>query len=236
MILYICMRVFYIIMKNNLSLQALKKVLAGFVAIGLLLFLPAGTLHYWNAWLFMAVLFFPMILLGIFMLFKSPDLLSKRLDAKEKEMEQKWVVASSGIMFVAAFVVAGLNLRYSWHILPDYIIWIAAILFLLSYVMYAEVIRENTFLSRTIEVQENQKVIDTGLYGVVRHPMYSVTLILFLSIPLILGSLISFVIMLVYIPIITVRMNNEEKVLEEGLEGYKEYKNKVRYKVIPFVW
>ena len=147
------MRVFYIIMKNNLSLQALKKALAGFVAIGLLLFLSAGTLHYWNAWLFMAVLFFPMILLGIFMLFKSPDLLSKRLDAKEKEKVQKWVVALSGIMFVAAFVVAGLNFRYSWHILPDYIIWIAATLFLLSYMMYAEVIRENTFLSRTIEAK-----------------------------------------------------------------------------------
>ena len=224
------------IMKNNLSLRALKKTLAGFIAIGLLLFLPAGTLHYWNAWLLMAVLFVPMMILGIFMLLKSPDLLSKRLDAKEKEMEQKWVVALSGIMFVMAFVVAGLNFRYSWHILPDYVVWIAVALFLLSYMMYAEVIRENAFLSRTIEVQENQKVIDTGLYGIVRHPMYSATLILFLSIPLILGSLISFVIMLAYIPIIAIRMNNEEKVLEEGLEGYKEYKQKVRYKVIPFVW
>lgn len=223
-------------MKNNLLLQALKKTLAGFVAVGLLLFLPAGTLYYWNAWIFMAVLFVPMFVLGIVMFFKSPDLLAKRLDAKEKEMEQKWVVALSGIMFVVAFVVAGLNFRYSWHILPVYIIWISAAVFLLSYMMYAEVIRENAFLSRTIEVQENQKVIDTGLYGIVRHPMYSATLILFLSIPLILGSLISFVIMLMYIPIIAVRMSNEEKVLEEGLDGYKEYKQKVRYKVIPFVW
>ena len=223
-------------MKNNLLLQALKKTLAGFIAIGLLLFLPAGTLHYWNAWILMAVLFVPMFVLGIVMFFKSPDLLAKRLDAKEKEMEQKWVVALSGIMFVVAFVVAGLNFRYSWHILPDYVVWIAVALFLLSYMMYAEVIRENAFLSRTIEVQENQKVIDTGLYGIVRHPMYSATLILFLSIPLILGSLISFVIMLTYIPIIAIRMNNEEKVLEEGLNGYMEYKQKVRYKVIPFVW
>ena len=223
-------------MKNNLFLQALKKIIAGFVAIGLLLYLPAGTLHYWNAWLFVAVLFVPMIFLGIVMLFKSPKLLEKRLDAKEKVNEQKWVVALSGIMFVAAFVVAGLNFRFSWHTLPDYLIWSGASIFLLSYLIYAEVMRENAFLSRTIEIQESQKVIDTGLYGIVRHPMYSATLIMFLSIPLILGSIISFAIMLAYIPIIAVRMNSEEKVLEEGLEGYKEYKQKVKYKVIPFIW
>ena len=223
-------------MKNNLFLQALKKIIAGFVAIGVLLFLPAGTLHYWNACLFVAVLFIPMLFLGIVMLFKSPKLLEKRLDAKEKVNEQKWVVALSGIMFVAAFVVAGLNFRYSWHSLSDYVIWIGVSVFLLSYLIYAEVMRENAFLSRTIEIQENQKVIDTGLYGVVRHPMYSATLLMFLSIPLILGSIISFAIMLAYIPIIAVRMNNEEKVLEEGLKGYREYKQKVRYKVIPFVW
>lgn len=223
-------------MKNNLFLQALKKIIAGFVAIGVLLFLPAGTLHYWNAWLFVAVLFVLMIFLGIVMLFKSPKLLEKRLDAKEKVNEQKWVVAMSGIMFIAAFVVAGLNFRYSWHSLPDYVIWSGTVIFLLSYLMYAEVMRENAFLSRTIEIQENQKVIDTGLYGVVRHPMYSATLLMFLSIPLILGSIISFAIMLAYIPIIAVRMNNEEKVLEEGLRGYREYKQKVRYKVIPFIW
>ena len=223
-------------MKNNLFLQALKKIIAGIVAIGVLLFLPAGTLHCWNAWLFVAVLFVPMFFLGIVMLFKSPKLLEKRLDAKEKVNEQKWVVALSGIMFVAAFVVAGLNFRYSWNSLPDYVIWSGTVIFLLSYLMYAEVMRENAFLSRTIEIQENQKVIDTGLYGVVRHPMYSATLLMFLSIPLILGSIISFAIMLAYIPIIAVRMNNEEKVLEEGLIGYRDYKQKVRYKVIPFVW
>ena len=223
-------------MKNNLLVQSLKKIIAGFVAIGVLLFLPAGTLHYWNAWLFVAVLFVPMLFLGIVMLFKSPKLLERRLDAKEKVNEQKWVVALSGIMFIAAFVVAGLNFRYSWNSLPDYVIWSGTVIFLLSYLMYAEVMRENAFLSRTIEIQENQEVIDTGLYGVVRHPMYSATLLMFLSIPLILGSIISFAIMLAYIPIIAVRMNNEEKVLEEGLKGYREYKQKVRYKVIPFVW
>ncbi len=223
-------------MRNKLSLQALTKTIMGFVFICILLFLPAGTFRYWNAWLFMAVLFIPMIILGIVMLFKFPDLLKKRLDAKEKEGEQKWVVALSGIMFMAAFVVAGLNFRFSWHSLPDYVIWIAVAMFLLSYLMYAEVIRENAFLSRTIEVQENQKVIDTGLYGIVRHPMYSATIILFLSIPLILGSLISFFIMLAYIPIIAIRINNEEQILEKGLKGYIEYKQKVRYKLIPFIW
>ena len=223
-------------MKNNLLAQSLKKFIAGFVAIGVLLFWPAGTLHYWNAWLFVAVLFVPMLLLGIVMLFKSPKLLEKRLDAKEKVDEQKWVVALSGIMFLAAFVVAGLNFRYSWHSLSDYLVWTGVGVFLLSYLMYAEVMRENAFLSRTIEIQENQKVVDTGLYGVVRHPMYSATLLMFLSIPLILGSLISFVIMLVYIPIIAARMRSEEEILEEGLDGYKEYKQRVKYKVIPFVW
>ena len=223
-------------MRNKLSLQALTKTIMGFVFICVLLFLPAGTFRYWNAWLFLAVLFIPMIILGIVMLFKSPDLLKKRLDAKEKEGEQKWVVALSGIMFMAAFVVAALNFRFSWHSLPDCVIWISVAMFLLSYLMYAEVIRENVFLSRTIEVQENQKVIDTGLYGMVRHPMYFATIILFLSIPLILGSLISFFIMLAYIPIIAIRINNEERVLEKGLKGYKEYKQKVRYKLIPFIW
>ena len=223
-------------MRNKLSLQALTKIIMGFVFICVLLFLPAGTVHYWNAWLFMAVLFVPMIILGIVMLFKSPDLLKKRLDAKEKEDEQKWVVTLSGIMFMVAFVVAALNFRFSWHSLPDCVIWISVAMFLLSYLMYAEVIRENAFLSRSIEVQENQKVIETGLYGIVRHPMYSATIILFLSIPLILGSLISFFIMLAYIPIIAIRINNEERVLEKGLKGYKEYKQKVRYKLIPFIW
>ena len=223
-------------MKNNLLLQSLKKFIGGFVIIGVLLFLPAGTFHYWNAWLLVAVLFVPMIFLGILMLFKSPKLLEKRLDAKEKIAEQKWVVALSGIMFIAAFVVAGLSFRHLWYILPNYLVCIGTVVFLLSYLMYAEVMRENAFLSRTIEIQENQKVVDTGLYGIVRHPMYSATLFMFLSIPIILGSMLSFVIMLSYIPIIAIRMRNEEEILEEGLEGYKEYKQKVRYKVIPFIW
>ncbi len=223
-------------MKNNLFLQSLKKFIGGFVIIGVLLFLPAGTLNYWNAWLFVTVLFIPMLFLGIVMLFRSPELLAKRLDAKEKVDEQKWVVAFSGIMFLAAFVVAGFNYRYTWHLLPNYLVWIGTLVFFLSYLMYAEVMRENAFLSRTIEIQENQKVVDTGLYGIVRHPMYSATLFMFLSIPIILGSILSFVIMLSYIPIIAIRMKSEEEILEEGLEGYKEYKQKVRYKVIPFIW
>ena len=223
-------------MKNNLFVESLKKFIAGFVAIGILLFLPAGTFYYWNAWLFVTVLFLPMLFLGIVMLFRSPELLAKRLDAKEKVDEQKWVVALSGIMFLAAFVVAGFNYRYTWHLLPNYLVWIGTLVFFLSYLMYAEVMRENAFLSRTIEIQENQKVVDTGLYGIVRHPMYSATLFMFLSIPIILGSILSFVIMLSYIPIIAIRMKSEEEILEEGLEGYKEYKQKVRYKVIPFIW
>lgn len=223
-------------MKNNLLLQSLKKFIGGFVIIGVLLFLPAGTLNYWNAWLFVTVLFIPMLFLGIVMLFRSPELLAKRLDAKEKVDEQKWVVALSGIMFLAAFVVAGFNYRYTWHLLPNYLVWIGTLVFFLSYLMYVEVMRENAFLSRTIEIQENQKVVDTGLYGIVRHPMYSATLFMFLSIPIILGSILSFVIMLSYIPIIAIRMKSEEEILEEGLEGYKEYKQKVRYKVIPFIW
>ena len=223
-------------MKNNLLLQSLKKFIGGFVIIGVLLFLPAGTLNYWNAWLFVTVLFIPMLFLGIVMLFRSPELLAKRLDAKEKVDEQKWVVTLSGIMFLAAFVVAGFNYRYTWHLLPNYLVWIGTLVFFLSYLMYAEVMRENAFLSRTIEIQENQKVVDTGLYGIVRHPMYSATLFMFLSIPIILGSILSFVIMLSYIPIIAIRMKSEEEILEEGLEGYKEYKQKVRYKVIPFIW
>ena len=223
-------------MKNNLLLQSLKKILSGFILIGLLLFLSAGSFRYWNGWLFIAVLFFPMIVMGIVMLFRSPELLAKRLDAKEKIDEQKWVVALSGIMFLAAFVVAGLNFRYSWHSLPNCLTWIGVVVFLVSYLLYAEVMRENAFLSRTIEIQENQKVVDTGLYGIVRHPMYFATLLMFLSIPLILGSFTSFIIMLVYVPIIALRIKNEEKVLEDGLDGYSEYILKVRYKVIPFIW
>lgn len=170
------------------------------------------------------------------MMFKNPELLKKRLNAKEEEKEQKGVVAFSGIMFLTAFVAAGLSFRFKWLLLSKQAVIIGTVIFLLAYAMYTEVLRENTFLSRTIEVQENQKVIDTGLYGIVRHPMYSATLFLFLSMGIILGSLISFAILLLYIPIIDKRMKNEEKVLEEGLEGYKEYKLKVKHKVIPFIW
>lgn len=223
-------------MNKKLFLQAIVKYLAGLFIFGLLLFLPAGTFKYPNGWLMITVLFVPMFIAGIVMMFKNPELLKKRLNAKEEEKEQKGVVAFSGIMFLTAFVAAGLSFRLKWLLLPKQAVIIGTVIFLLAYAMYAEVLRENTFLSRTIEVQENQKVIDTGLYGIVRHPMYSATLFLFLSMGIILGSLISFAILLLYIPIIGKRMKNEEKVLEEGLEGYKEYKLKVKHKVIPFIW
>ena len=222
--------------KEKITVQALSKFLMGLVLIGLLLFLPAGTIHYPCGWLLVAVLFVPMFIAGVVMLFRSPELLKKRLDAKEKEVEQKSVVALSGVMFIAAFVVAGLNFRYSWIVMPSWAVWSAVAVFLLSYVMYAEVLRENAYLSRTIEVQENQKVVDTGLYGIVRHPMYSATVLMFLSMPLVLGSLPSFVIMLAYIPLIVKRISNEEKVLLNGLDGYAAYCRKVKYKIIPFIW
>ena len=223
-------------MTKELFFQAMLKFFAGVVLLGLLLFLPAGTLHYWNAWLLMGILFVPMFFAGIVMMFKNPDLLRKRLDAKEKESEKNLVIKLSGLMFIVGFVVAGLNFRFEWIVLPRWVSWAAAAVFLLAYLLYAEVLRENTFLSRTVEVQENQTVVDTGLYGIVRHPMYSVTIILFLAMPLVLGSLISFVILLVYPVIIAKRIRNEEKVLEEGLAGYVEYKKKVKYRLVPFVW
>lgn len=184
----------------------------------------------------MGVLFVPMFVAGVVLMFRQPELLRKRLEAKEEEKEQKWVVALSGMLFIAMFVVAGLNRRYMWWMLPNWAVFVSAGLFLVGYLLYAEVLRENVWLSRTIEVQEHQKVVDTGLYGIVRHPMYAATLLLFLSMPLVLGSLWSFAIMLFYIPVISKRIRNEEKVLEEGLEGYREYKQRVRYKVIPYVW
>ena len=225
-------------MKGGIRLLALAciRFFAGLILVGLLIFLPAGTLHYPCGWLFMAVLFVPMFIAGVVMLFRSPALLEKRLNAKEKEAEQKSVVVMSGIMFVAAFVVAGLDFRYSWTAMPLWAVCLATSLFLLAYIMYAEVLRENVYLSRTIEVQENQTVIDTGLYGIVRHPMYSATILLFLSMPLVLGSLPSFVIMLAYIPIIAKRIRNEEAVLRKGLTGYDDYCMKVKYRIIPFVW
>ncbi len=223
-------------MDAKLFFQAIIKFLCGFVLVAALLFVPAWSFSYWQAWLFLGILFVPMFCAGIVMLFKSPDLLRKRLSAKEEQQEQKAVVLLSGLMFLSAFIVAGLNYRFGWLMLPDWACVAAAVVFLLAYALYAEVLRENVYLSRTVEVQENQKVIDTGLYGVVRHPMYMSTLLLFLAMPLVLGSVLSFVILLAYIPIIAKRIRNEEQVLEEGLEGYAEYKQRVKYKVIPFVW
>ena len=223
-------------LKKGLLTQSLGKFFLGVVILGLLLFLPAGSFRYWQGWLLMGILFVPMFLGGLVMLARNPELLRKRLNAKEKEAEQKTVVAVSGLLFLAAFVVAGLNWRFGWWVLPDWAVWVAAGLFLVCYLLYAEVLRENTYLSRTIEVQENQKVIDTGLYGVVRHPMYMATTVLFLVMPLVLASPISFFIMLGYIPLIAKRIRNEEKVLEAGLEGYSEYKKKVKYRILPYIW
>jgi protein-S-isoprenylcysteine O-methyltransferase Ste14 len=222
--------------KKNLFIQAIGKFLLGVVILGLLIFLPAGSPSYWQGWLFMGILFVPMFVAGMMMMAKNPELLRKRLNAKEEEKEQKNVVALSGLIFIAVFLVAGFNWRFQWCVLPDWAVWVSAVVFLACYLLYAEVLRENTYLSRTIEVQENQRVIDTGLYGIVRHPMYSATTLLFLSMPLVLASPISFAIMLLYIPLIAKRIRNEEKVLEEGLSGYKEYKTRVKYKIIPFIW
>lgn len=223
-------------MTKILFVEAISKILLGAIMVGLLVFFPAGTLSFMNGWLFMGILFIPMVFSGIVMMIKNPELLRKRLEAKEKESEQSLVVKLSGLMFLAGFIVAGLNYRFNWHMLPTSVSIGGAIVFILAYFLYAEVLRENTYLSRTIEVQENQKVIDTGLYGIVRHPMYSVTLSLFLAMPLVLGSLISFVIFLAYPFIIATRIKNEEILLENKLEGYREYKNKVKYRLIPFVW
>ncbi len=223
-------------MDANLFVNAIVKFLSGLFLVGLLTFLPAGSFSYWQAWLLIIILFIPMFIAGLVMMKKSPELLKKRLNVREQQDEQKAVIALSGLMFLAAFIVAGLNYRFHWIVLPPWVSYAAAVIFLVAYGLYAEVLRENVYLSRTVEVQENQKVIDTGLYGVVRHPMYMSTLLLFLAMPLVLGSPVSFVITLLYIPIIAKRIRNEEQVLEEGLEGYSDYKKKVRYKVIPFVW
>ena len=229
-------RAHYDAQPNSLFFQALTKFVFGLLLVGLLLFLPAGTFAYWQAWLFIGILFVPMFIAGIVLIVRQPELLRKRLDAKEQQQEQKWVVALSGLMFIAVFVVAGLSLRFGWYMLPDWAVFVATVVFLAAYALYAEVLRENVWLSRTIEVQENQQVVSTGLYGIVRHPMYSATLLLFLSMPLVLGSPWSFAIMLLYIPIITLRIRNEEQVLERELKGYTEYKQRVKYKLIPFIW
>ena len=223
-------------MNAELFKQAIVKLLSGILLLGLLLFLPAGTLHWWQGWLLMGILFIPMFVAGLVMMGKSPGLLKKRLNAREEQDEQKQVVLLSGLIFLTAFVVAGLNFRFRWIVLPDWVSWTFAGVFLLGYALYAEVLQENEWLSRTVEVQEGQTVVDTGLYGVVRHPMYMSTLVLFLSMPLVLGSVLSFVVMLAYIPIIARRIQNEEQVLEQGLAGYAGYRRKVRWKVIPRVW
>ena len=223
-------------MSYKLFFQAITKFLIGALLVGALIFVPAGTIKFLNGWIFMGVLFVPMFIFGIYLMFKNPDLLKRRLEAKEKEGEQKTVIALSGLMFMAGFVIAGLNYRFGWVVLPNIVTIIASIVFVISYILYAEVLRENTYLLRTIEVEKGQKVVDTGMYGIVRHPMYIVTILLFLSIPLILGSIISFVIFLMYPFIIIKRIKNEEKVLEKDLDGYIEYEKKVKYRLIPFIW
>ncbi len=223
-------------MNKQLFFRAVTKFLGGFLVLALLVFLPAWTLRYWQGWLLLAILFVPMLVVGAVLMKRSPALLEKRLNAKEEQSEQKAVLALSGVMFLAAFVLAGLNYHFGWFVLPAWVSIAAAVVFLGGYALYAEVMRENAYLSRTVEVQEDQKVIDTGLYGVVRHPMYLSTLLLFLSMPLVLGSLFSFAVMLFYIPLIAKRIKNEEQVLLEGLPGYADYRKKVKYKVIPFLW
>ena len=223
-------------MTVKLFISAILKFLLGVVLVGLLIFLPAGTFNFFNGWLFMGILFAPMFIAGLVMMVKNPKLLESRLDAKEKEAEQSLVVKLSGLMYLAGFIVAGLGVRFGWYTLPKPVVIASAVVFVVAYILYAEVLRENTYLSRTIEVQEGQRVIDTGLYGIVRHPMYSVTLLLFLSMPLVLGSIYSFVIFLAYPFIIAKRIKHEEEFLEKELNGYKEYKQKVKYRLIPFIW
>lgn len=220
----------------SLFLRACAFLLCGILVLGLLLFLPAGTIHYPGAQRLLMLLFVPMLLMGVVLFFKAPDLLRKRLQSKEKEAAQRGVIGASALMFLFAFVLAGLDFRFRLTQIPAGLSAAAGILFLLGYAMYAEVLRENAYLSRTIEVQENQTVVSTGLYGVVRHPMYAATILMFLAMPLVLGSLLSFAVMLVYLPIIAARIQNEETVLTEGLDGYAAYKEKVRWRLFPYLW
>lgn len=220
----------------KLLISALTKFIFGLILVGVLLFLPAGTFDYSNGWLFISLLFVPIFILGVVLFIKAPELLEKRLNSKEKENAQKGVVAVSGVLFIFGFVIAGFDYRFSWSSVPVSVVITASVILLVSYALYAEVMRENAYLSRTVEVQKGQKVIDTGLYGIIRHPMYAVTLWLFISIPIVLGSFWSLICFLPYIPLFVIRIKNEEKVLENGLEGYTEYKKRVRYRLIPFVW
>lgn len=223
-------------MDKRLFASALTKYALGVLAVGLLLFVPAGTLAWQRGWVLMGILFVPMFVAGVIMMAKAPNLLRERLDAREAEAEQRGVLALSAFMFLAAFVVAGLGHRFGWPTLPSWVSWASSVVFLLAYAMYAEVLRENEYLARTVKVQEGQRVIDTGLYGVVRHPMYSATVLLFLSMPLVLGSPFSFAIMLFYLPLIARRIANEEEVLRKGLPGYVAYTRRVRYRLLPLVW
>lgn len=223
-------------MNKKLFISAISKFLLGVILVGVLVFLPAGTLNYINGIIFMCLLFIPMFIVGIILMKKNPDLLKRRLNAKEKEKTQSKVIKVSGLMFLVGFILAGLDFRYKWTYLPLPVSIIFAVIFTLAYILYGEVLRENTYLSRTIEVSENQKVIDTGLYGIVRHPMYSATILLFLSMPLLLGSLISFVVFLIFPILMIIRIKNEEEVLSKELEGYEEYKKKVKYRLIPFIY
>lgn len=223
-------------MNTKLFLEAILKFLCGIILVGVLIFLPAGTLNYINGWIFMGILFIPMLIAGIVMMIKNPTLLKSRLDAKEKQKEQSIIIKLSGLMFIIGFILSGLDYRYNWFTLPKIVTYIAIIIFLIAYILWAEVLRENTYLSRTIKVEENQKVIDTGLYSIVRHPMYTASMLLFLSMPFVLGSLISFFVFLFYPILIIIRIINEEKILEKELNGYIEYKQKVKYRLIPFIW
>ena len=223
-------------MTKKLFFEAVIKFLLGVILVGLLVFIPAGTANYINGWIFICVLFIPMFIAGIVMMFKNPNLLALRLNAKEKQRKQGIVIKLSGLMFILGFIVAGLDYRYKWLTIPNLVSYIFIFFFLSSYIMFAFVMKQNAYLSRTISIQDNQKVVDSGLYGIVRHPMYSATIIMFLSMPLILGSLISFFIFLLYPILIIIRLLNEEKFLIKELQGYEEYTKKVKYRLIPFIW
>ena len=223
-------------MTKKLFFEAIFKFLLGVILIGLLIFLPAGTFNYLNGWIFMGILFIPMFIVGIIMMIKNPTLLKSRLESKEKQKEQSIVIKLSGLMFIVGFILAGLDYRFNWFNLPEIVTYISIGVFLIAYLLWAEVLRENTYLSRTIKVEKNQKVIDKGLYSLVRHPMYFATLLLFLSMPLVLGSLISFFVFLLYPVLIIFRIIYEEKLLEKELKGYTDYKKKVKYRLIPFIW
>ena len=223
-------------MDKKLFAQAIGKFFSGLLLFALLLFLPAGTTRWWNAWLMIALLFAPMFAAGLVMMARNPALLRSRLNAKEQQGEQKTVILLSGLLFVGSFVLAGLNFRFRWIVQPTWLVWTAAGIFLLAYLLYAEVLRENVWLSRTVEVQEGQQVVDTGLYGLVRHPMYTATIFLFLAMPLVLGSPLSFLLMLGYLPIIVRRIRGEEALLEKELAGYAAYRTRVRWRLFPYIW